>query len=67
MPAGTLKPGDIVRLKIGSKELIVSRVLDADTIECTFFDGDQQSTSVVPVGDVEKVEHPRDPNLPPPD
>ena len=60
-----LQAGDIVRLKIGSKEMIVSKVLDADTIECTYFDGEQQFTAAVPAADVEKVGVPRDPTLPP--
>ena len=63
---GVLKPGDIVRLKIGSKEMIVSRVIDADTVECTYFDGQQQFATTVQAADAQKVETPRDPNLPPP-
>lgn len=66
MSDDSLKPGDIVRLKIGSNEMIVSRVLDPDTIECTYFDGDQQITASVPAADVQKVGVPRDQNLPPP-
>ena len=61
-----LKAGDVVRLKIGSKEMLVSKVLDTETIECTHFDGVQQTTAAVPVADVVKVEVPRDPNLPRP-
>ena len=63
---GILKPGDIVCLKVGGNEMIVSAVLDAGTIECTYFDGQQQFAAVVPAADVEKVAVPRDPNLPHP-
>jgi uncharacterized protein YodC (DUF2158 family) len=63
--ADSLQAGDIVRLKIGSREMIVSKVLDAGTIECTYFDGEQQFTAAVPAADVEKVGVPRDPTLPP--
>jgi uncharacterized protein YodC (DUF2158 family) len=66
LPIDLLKEGDIVRLKVGSKEMIVSSVLDADTIECTYFDGERQFTASVPIADVEKMQVPRDPNLPPP-
>ena len=59
-----LKAGDVVRLKIGSKEMLVSKVLDTETIECTHFDGVQQVTASVPVADVVKVGVPRDTNLP---
>jgi hypothetical protein len=34
---GILTTGDIVRLKVGSMEMIVSSVIDADTLECTYF------------------------------
>ena len=64
---GNLKPGDIVRLKIGSKEMIVSNVLDGGTVECTYFDGEQQFAATIPAADVCKVEIPCDPTLPPPD
>lgn len=60
-----LEAGDVVRLKIGSQEMLVSKVLNTQTIECTYFDGIQQVTTTVPVADVVKVEAPRDPNLPP--
>ena len=60
-----LRAGDIVRLKIGSREMIVSKVLDADTIECTYFDGDRQFAVSIPTADVERVGVPRDPDLPP--
>jgi uncharacterized protein YodC (DUF2158 family) len=63
---GILTTGDIVRLKVGSMEMIVSSVIDADTIECTYFDGKRQLIALVPVADVEKMQVPRDPNLPPP-
>jgi uncharacterized protein YodC (DUF2158 family) len=65
LTTGILKPGDVVRLKVGSNEMIVSKVLDADTVECTYFDGQQQFTAAVPIADVHKVAIPRDPNLPP--
>jgi uncharacterized protein YodC (DUF2158 family) len=55
LTVGIIKPGDIVRLKAGSKEMIVSKVLDANTVECTYFDGEQQFTAATPVADVEKV------------
>lgn len=61
-----LKPGDIVRLKVGSKDMIVSDVLDLDTIECTFFDGDRQFTTTVAAADVVKVHVPSEQNLPSP-
>ena len=66
MAIGILTTGDIVRLKVGSVEMIVSAMLDADTIECTYFDGERQFTASVPMADVEKIHAPRDPNLPPP-
>ena len=66
MAISVLKPGDIVRLKVGSVEMIVSAMLDADTIECTYFDGERQFTASVPIADVEKMLVPRDANLPPP-
>jgi uncharacterized protein YodC (DUF2158 family) len=59
-----LKAGDVVRLKVGSNEMLVSKVLDTETIECTHFDGVQQVTASVPVADVVKVGVPRDTNLP---
>jgi uncharacterized protein YodC (DUF2158 family) len=64
--SGVLTTGDIVRLKVGSMEMIVSSVIDADTIECTYFDGERQFTALVPIADVDKMQVPRDPNLPPP-
>jgi uncharacterized protein YodC (DUF2158 family) len=66
LPIDLLKAGDIVRLKVGSMEMMVSSILDTDTIECTYFDGKRQLTALVPVADVEKMRVPRDPNLPPP-
>lgn len=66
MAIGVLTTGDIVRLKVGSMEMIVYNVIDADTIECTYFDGKRQLIALVPVADVEKMQVPRDPTLPPP-
>jgi uncharacterized protein YodC (DUF2158 family) len=66
MPRDKLKAGDVVRLKIGSQEMIVSKVIDADTIECTHFDGIQHVRASVEAADVIKVAEPRDPNLPSP-
>ena len=66
MAIGILTTGDIVRLKVGSMEMIVSAMLDADTIECTYFDGEAAIHRLGAVADVEKMHVPRDPNLPPP-
>lgn len=59
-----VKPGDVVRLKSGSNEMMVSALLDEHTAECTYFDGDQTLTLSVPIADLQKVQVPRDPNLP---
>ena len=56
-----LKAGDIVRHRTISREMIVTNVLDADTIECTYLDGGQKFTRSVSVEEVEKVKVPRDP------
>ena len=50
-----------------SKEMIVSKVLQSDTIECTYFDGEQQFTSRMQAGDVIKLDVLRNNDLPVPD
>ena len=62
-----VKPGDVVRLKAGSNEMMVSAILTDATAECTYFDGDQTLTISVPIADLQKVAVPRNPDLPLPD
>ena len=59
-----IRAGDVVRLKTGSNEMMVSALLDKATAECTYFDGDQTLTVAVPVADLHKVQVPRNPDLP---
>jgi hypothetical protein len=42
-----LQPGDVVRCKGGSHDMVVCKVLDTETLECTYFDGGQHVTAVV--------------------
>jgi hypothetical protein len=55
-----LQRGDVVRLKAGSREMRVSKVLDTETVECTYEDDVRQVTVTAPVADVVKVDGSRD-------
>jgi uncharacterized protein YodC (DUF2158 family) len=60
-----IKPGDVVRLRVGSREMTVSAI-NGNELTCTYFDGERQFTVAIPVDDVVPVAVPQNPNFPDP-